>query len=167
MSLFYFDEKIEYYEQKLDYSPIIQYLEDLYLSTGDEQKLITLIASAWYYMVEGDVNQKPINYNWKYLQSKLKFYIDLGLKTLIEDERFDFVIGYILDLHWMYLGDEYNGLGLKLMQKCNDVCKNNCIKALVLNFLKKINILDNHTIKALFPTNSELDKYFYSIISKN
>lgn len=165
MSLFYFDEKIQYYEKRLEYSPIIEYLEDIYNSTNDSKIFITLIACSWYYMIEGDVNQNPINYNWEFFQFKLKYYIDIGLKNYTNNERFDYVAGYILYLHWIYLGGEYEGIGWKLIQKCSEISKDRNIKILALHFLKQNKLSDVNLIKILFPSKSELDQYFRLILS--
>ena len=162
MSLFYFDDTIKSFEQKLNYTPVINYLEEKYRSAKDIKIFITLVANSWYYLVEGDVNKTPVEYDWKFFLSKFKFYIDAGLKLYSDDERFLFVAGYVLDLHWIYLGKEYEGVGLKLMHKCSGICKDNHIKALVSYYLNRAKIPDGY-VSGLFPSQSELDRYFSQI----
>ena len=165
MSLFYSDDTILDFERRLDYSSVIEHLENLYRTTHDTQIFVTLIASAWYYLVEGDTNQQPLNYHWEYFHSKLKYYLDIGLRDYTSDERFDYVAGYLLDLHWMYLGASYEGIGLELMRKCSEISEDERIKALALSFLKNDKLSNPETVvKMLFPSNSELDTYFSYVI---
>ena len=172
MELFYYDDKIKKLEQELDYLPVITYLEKLYSMDCKTQYLITLIASAWYYLIEGDVNQIPKNYDSKYLKAKWNQYIDIGSKTSHKTQEYCYVAGYTLSLHWMYLGKEYEHKGNEFMQKCYDAISNKNLIALAQNFLdnsvpgSRYKKLRNarQICATLFPSDSKLDDYFRKIL---
>ena len=111
MRLFYFDEKMQEYERNLDFISEYKYLEQLYIEKPSSQIFLTLLAYSWYYLVEGDINQIPISYDWRFFESKFQEYVNLGLEKFHNDERIVCIMGYIIDLHWMYLGEQYENYG--------------------------------------------------------
>lgn len=168
MGLFYFDKEIQEYEQRLDYSPVIQHLEKRFDETRDIKSLVTLIASAWYYLIEGDVNQKPINYDWNYFLSKWKKYIAIGLEKYVNSTEVCYIIGYTLSLHWMYLGEIFEQKGIELIKNCLTIKENENISMLAECFLSKEKLKDSAVINKLFPSKSEIDTYFRNVLnSKN
>jgi len=174
MSLLYYDEKMNKHEKKLDYLPIVIYLEELYNAKNETQYLVTIIAHSWYYLIEGDVNQSPVNYSWEIFHDKWKYYVDLALKNFDNHSEICFIVGYTLYLDWMYLGKQYENRGIQLMQICYEKATDEKLQALAKNFLdncppnKKYKRLENaeQICAKLFPSDSELDNYFRKILIK-
>ena len=162
--MFYCDKEIREFEEKLNYSPIINKLKEKYTMQGEIIFLNSIIAYSWYYLVEGDVNQMPINYDWKFLLDNWKKYIDIGIEENITSPYFYFIVGYTLDLHGDYISQDYQEKGKKFMEKCLIIKENSEINRLARKFLlnendkEKINTACNH----LFPNNSLIDQYFKS-----
>ena len=175
MSLFYFDETIKEYEQRQDFAPIITYLEKRYNAEKELRQLLSLIAYSWYFLVEGGCLLKAKDFDDTLFLSKWSFYLEYGLKEYAQNSEFCYVAGYTLGLHWFYIQSKYpERKGMELMQKCYDIAKNESIKALAKNFLdnavpnKKYKHLDNaeQICAELFPSISELDKYFKEILQE-
>lgn len=167
MNFFYFDEKIKKYEKELDFSPVISYLEEIFNQKPSEDILVTLIGSSWYYLVEGDVNQSPQNYDWKYFLDKWKQYIDIGIAKFNNSEKFCYIAGYTLSLHGIYISPEYEKKGKQLMCRCAEIATTPQIVELSQTFIAKsckYRKLDKQSIMAMFPSESLPDKYFKEII---
>lgn len=107
MSFFYYDDKMRKYEEKLNFTPIICHLENLFEISPNEDLLATLIGVAWYYCIEGNVNQTPIDYDWRLYLYKWKQYIDLGSEKFNDSEKFCYIAGYTLSLHGFYISESY------------------------------------------------------------
>lgn len=172
MSFFYYDDKMRKYEGKLNFTPIIFHLENLFEISPNEDLLATLIGVAWYYCIEGNVNQTPIDYDWRLYLYKWKQYIDLGSEKFNGSEKFCYIAGYTLSLHGFYISESYKKNGLTLMKKCFEICEDKNLKIIAQNFLKNANKRNKGYIriknfenicKNLFPTNSMLDCYFKEI----
>ena len=173
MSMFFYNDILRKYEDEMDYFPIIEYLENMLKKNNNPMILTTLIASLWYYFIEGDVNQKPKNYDWKKLLVKWKEYVDLSLKEYLDNEKTCFILGYTLDLHGFYIDEQYYKKGKELMRRCFEIATIKEIKTLAEDFLlnsKKKRQLNqniiNEACQKLFPTNSVLDSYFKEIYMK-
>ena len=173
MSIFFYNDIISKYEKESNYYPIIEYLESMSKKTKDDTILATLIGASWYYFMEGDVNQAPINYDWQKFLIKWKQYVDLSLEKYTDNEKICFVLGYTLDLHGFCIDESYCKKGKELMKRCFEITTTNEIKILVERFLlnpKKQKALNqskiNDACKKLFPTDSILDSYFKKIYMK-
>lgn len=176
MSFFYYDSIIRENEVKLNFHPIIKHLESMFQISSNVDILVTLIGSIWLYLIEGNVNKSPIDYNWEFYLKKWKQCIDLGYKNFNDCEKFCYIAGYTLSLHGFYIGENYEKNGLPLMKKCFDICEDDNLKALAQNFIEnaKINkyakykVLDNavNICKKLFPNQSMLDMYFKEVFLK-
>lgn len=175
MSFFYYDSIIRENEEKLNFKPIIKHLESLLKKSLNIDILVTLIGSSWFYCIEGDVNQSPIDYVWDFYLSKWKQYIDFGFEKYSNNDKFCYIAGYTLSLHGLYISEEYEKNGLMLIKKCFEICEDNNLKTLAQNFIenennyKKYKPLKNSLIiiKDLFPNNSMLDIYFREIYLKD
>lgn len=168
--LFYSDLQIEEYEQKLEFSKAITYLEDKFRQNRSKELLLSIITFSWFYMVEGDVNQEPIEYNWEFFKTKLVNYLNLALKLYNNDERFCYIIGYILSINWEYLGQEYESLGKDYIKKCYEISSEEEIKFLVSSYMGKSFKVNEGFLTTLcdelFPSSSIVDTYFKGIIEK-
>lgn len=170
MRMFYFDDYIDAYEKELNFYPIIVYLEKHFKKSRDIVFLTTLIGSSWYYLVEGSVNQDPVDYDWRKFLAKWKEYADLSLKEYFDNEYVCFILGYTLYLHGIYIDVNYEEKGKELIERCHKISTTKEIKILS-DYLyleskerKKINQYDmNEACYKLFPTTSILDSYFKMI----
>ncbi len=170
MSFFYYDNIIRKYEEELNFTPIICHLENLFRISPNEDLLTTLIGASWYYYIEGNVNQLPVNYDQQLYLRKWKQYIEYGDKKFNESEKFCYIAGYTLSLHGFHIGKSYEKSGLILMKKCFEICTNKNLKIIAQNFIENEEIKINKKYKAiqnsqnicneLFPSNSMLDSYF-------
>lgn len=174
MSIFYYDNKINEFEKKLNYNRIIEYLEDSFAINKKVEILNTLIAYSWYFAVEGDVNQEPLNYSAEYFLIKWKIYLEKGIKEFQNDLSFNIIASYTLRLHWFYLGENFEKLSKELTENSVKNLKEshleNLAKHLFCNSLnknkhKKLENVEKICNK-LFPTNSILDSYFREIITQ-
>ena len=166
MRLFYFDEKMQEYERNLDFISEYKYLEQLYIEKPSSQIFLTLLAYSWYYLVEGDINQIPISYDWRFFESKFQEYVNLGLEKFHNDERIVCIMGYIIDLHWMYLGEQYENYGKKLLKYCIENANDRRINEMAHFWLDRNGTkLHVETVKELFETDSILDEYFRYVLS--
>jgi hypothetical protein len=177
MNLFYFDGIIKKYDEDLAVILLIEYLEKKYNKEKDLQALITLIGYSWYYFVEGGLLLKTLgkdelNSTLFFLQSKWKKYTELGLQEYSNKPELCYIIGYTLGLDWFVVDQNYgDNRGIQLMRKCYDITTNENLKSLAKNFLdnsppnSKHKKLDNakYICAELFPSDSELDKFFREI----
>jgi len=171
--MFYFDDVIQKYEKDLNYSSIIEYLEGLYFSKNEVTYLTTLVAYAWYFSVDGNINQNLKNYDQEFLFSKWKYYFELGAKKYIDDPEFCYVAGYIHYLHGCYIyGIDTEDEGRNLVQRCLKLSKNESLRALADNFIEKRPTKKvqrdgkcKKICNELFPSDSILDRYFRTIKS--
>ena len=173
MNFFYEDDTFIELENGFCWKESLDYLESLYLKNPTSQILCTIVASAWYYFIEGACISKE----WKDTDLLLNFwkkYIDLGLKFYPNDPYFNFVGGYTLSLHGFFFDAEYGGKwedqGKILMQKCYSLSKNLPINRLAENFLlndkskKHIPLKGGESIcSELFSGKSLINQYFYQI----
>lgn len=166
--MFYFDSEIEKFEKNLEFVKAINYLESKYKEQNNEEILLSLISFSWYYFLEGDINQEPLDYDWEFFRDKLFKFIKLGLNK--ENDRIYYVLGYIFSISWEYLGQEFEFKGKELMEKCFVISKNKDIKFLAGKFLGKsvetgLSFNKTNCLK-LFPSNSLTDDYFRGIIDR-
>ena len=169
MGLFYYDEKIRIYESVLDYKSAIIYLEGLFEQSGKIQYLNTLIASAWYYFIEGGVNLAPPDYDDTFFLCIWKKYLELGNKDYRLDPEFCFVAGYTCYLHGFYVDEKSNHeeRGLKFIKHCIDSTCNKTMKAIATSILdgpakkRRVNVEARNN---LFPSDSFIDKYFRAVV---
>ena len=170
MNLFYEDLTLSELEKKLDYSSIIKVLEKKFSVNEDVKIINSLVAYSWFFFIEGDVNQKPLNFDPNFFLAKWKYFIDKGLEKFADESLFCLIAGYTLKLHGFYISSEYEFLGSKLLNKCVRLSSNNDIKELASYWLKdskkskKINI--NSIAYSLFDGNLLLNKYFVDLLTK-
>lgn len=169
--IFYYDNEIKEYEEMLNFTPVIISLENKYKKNKDSQILVTLLASAWYYFLEGQVNQNPINYDDKFLFGKWKYYIDIGLNDFCNDPIFCLIAGYTLLLHGFYFDLQYEKKGLELIKNCLIISDDRMTKQLAEHFINgssknSYKKLENakEICNKMFPTKSILDNYFREIL---
>lgn len=174
--MFFYDDKIKQYEQQLDYDALLLYLESL-VHTNQNDIIPTIIAYAWYFSTEGDVNIKPKQYNYEFYIAVWKKYIDIGIEQYTENAEFDFIAGYTLSLDGIYLdslfGEKYEEKGIVLMKKCLQISNGSLVGKLAENFLlnektKKYIYIDNGRMLCdkLFNKGSLLDSYFREMYIK-
>ncbi|HBF86448.1 MAG TPA: hypothetical protein DDW54_02075 [Clostridiales bacterium] len=174
--MFFFDDKIKQYEQIMDYDTLLLYLEEIFWNDPNEI-LPAIIGYAWYFSIEGNVNVSPKQYNYQTYLNIWKKYIDIGLEHFTINPVFDFIAGYSLSLHGMYLDfafeRKYEKEGLKLMKKCVELSKDISLGKVAENFLinaksrKRVPLENGDKIcKELFNGDSVLDKYFSEIYAK-
>ena len=174
--MFYFDDKIKQYEQMLDYDTLLLYLENMYWNNPNEI-LPAIIGYSWFFSIEGNVNVSPKQYNYQTYLNIWKKYIDIGIKQFMTNPIFDFIAGYSLSLHGIFLdsvfGGKYEKEGIRLIKSCLELSKDNSLGKVAENFLlneksRKHVSLGNSTIicKELFNSDSILDKYFLEIYAK-
>lgn len=173
MSFFYYDSKIRENEKKLNFTPVIKHLESLFQISPNIDILVTLIGTTWFYFIEGNINQSPIDYDWEFYQNKWKQYIDVGWENFNDYEKFCYIAGYTLSLHGFYINENYEQIGLTFMKKCFEISTTKEIKVLAEYFIqnaikrKKLNqSAINEACQNLFPTDSILDSYFKEIYMK-
>jgi len=170
MSLFYFDDNIRKHEKELDYSPIITYLEDLYLSEKEVQYLTTLVAYARHFYEGGDDDDlDPVNYDADFLFSKWKHYFELGMKEHIDSPEFCFVAGYVYYKGQFIYETPYDEKRASyLMKRCFELSKNKSMKALAKHYIEvfcpeyRFHGMENaeEICEELFPSDSVLDEDF-------
>lgn len=169
MSLFYFDEEMNEYERKLNFNPIIYMLENKFKKNKDSTTLATIIGCSWYYLIEGSVNQTPFNYDSVFLLNKWKEYVDIGIGNFQNFPDVCLITAYTLNLHWFYLGKEYEKIYSDLYKKSIEISRDNNVGQLASYFLKhKLYTKINNSKKIcqdLFPAESILDKYFREILN--
>lgn len=169
MGLFYFNDTIEKYERELDFINVIKELEKEYRKTKSIDVFNTIIADSWYFYIEGDVNQTPKNYDWKFLFNKWREYIEIGLKNYFNNDKFCLIAGYTLILHGFEINERYEKKGLELLQKCANNSTDNNIKRLAEYFVNNENgitdTIEPTIIKKLFDNKSIIDNYFIGILS--
>ena len=174
MSLFYIDENVLNYEKELNFNLVIDFLEKRFEIKHNIDLLVSLIGNSWYYFIEGNVNQTPIEYDSDKFLSKWKKYIDIGLNEFSEDPTFCLIAGYTLMLHGFYIDPSYEKLGVQLLEKCSKSSTNSNLLRLSKYWLfnqnpkkykldKKINL--NIICQSLFNSNTLLDKYFNEILN--
>ena len=173
MSLFYNDENIIKNENELKFNLVIDHLEERFKIQNDTKTLITLIGFSWYYFIEGDVAQNPIDYDSTKFFNIWKKYIDIGLNNFSEKPEFCLIAGYTLMLHGFYIDIAYERIGVQLLEKCLKLGTNDDLIELSKYWLynhnsrkykvdKKINL--NKICNNLFNSNTFLDKYFNEIL---
>lgn len=169
MSLFYFDEEMNEYERKLNFNPIIYMLENKFKKNKDSTTLATIIGCSWYNFIEGSVNQTPYNYDSDFLLNKWKEYVDIGINNFSNYADVCLITAYTLNLHWFYLGKEYEKIYPDLYKKSIEIGRDNNVGQLASYFLKHklYTQIDNSKLicQDLFPTESILDKYFREILN--
>lgn len=175
MPVFYYDEKIRECEKDLNFSQVINYLEELFKEKENVQILNSLIAYSWYFFVEGSFLLKDDNFNGENYLLKWDLYLEYGQKRYFKFPEFLYVAGYTLGLHWFFLYPKYNETtGLALMKRCYDLNTDINLQVLSNNFIKNSSqskrniILDNlkEISSKLFPSNSLIDQYFCSVLLK-
>lgn len=172
MKLFYTDAKLELLEEKLDFLNALKYLEKVFEQENTVQALNSLIFAAWHYYIEGDVNQKPLTYDWKYFRDMWKKYIDLGHLKYNDNDSFCLISGYTLLLNGIDLGSLYEKNGIESIKKCYEKTSDENLKLLASYFLRKSDKEFKYweNLKQLkveiFNDKSLSSKYFNEIILK-
>ena len=176
MNLFFVNDFILKKEKEIDCNAIIEQLENLYIKNKNITFLNTLMAYSWYYFIEGDIGQAPINYQSEILLKKWKQYTYIGLSEYNDKYEFCLIAGYILMMHGFYLDSSYEKIGIALLKKCANCKDNEDIKELSKYWLsneqrnkyKNFKVPDLKRIcNNLFNSETLLDKYFNEILSKN
>ena len=179
MSIFYTDKRLLELEQKCNWDEALEYLDALYKKSPAVNILYTIIACAWYYFIEGPVEDGSYKLDSSKIGMEMwKKYVDIGLSLYSMNPYFSFVGGYTLSLHGFFLNAEfmesYEEKGLPLIRKCVELSKGLSIHKIAENFLKneksKKHILLQDRIelcKELFGGELLIDKYFYEIYSQN
>lgn len=167
MSLLYLNEKILKYEEKLEFNNIIVELEKLYKEEKDERILITIFTYSWFFLVDGDINQSPIDYDWKFLKISWLSYLTYGLNMDLNSIEFNFMAGYTLYQSWIYLGEDFKNKANELLNKCILIDEFHLLSKIAYSILNNESfIIDNDLILKLFPNNSILDNYFKEIFKQ-
>lgn len=175
MGIFYFDTTIRSYETKFQWQQALYYLERKYDEVKDLSLLYSLIGFSWYYLVEGPLISGAYD-NDKDLTPLIiwKKYVDIGEKIALEDAFFNYIAGYTLSLHGLYISIDYARKGNEFMNRCLKITDNVFIKQLAENFIvnenkkskKYIAINHGHEIcKHLFDSTALIDQYFNAIFS--
>lgn len=166
MDLFYYDDILRSFENKLNFISAIQYLENMFIQKREDKTLISLIAYSWYYFIEGQFMKKDISDDeLDFLFNSWKKYYNLGCKYYSESPEFCLIAGYIIQLHGFYLEiSNHEKQGIKLMKECLKLNKNP-ISILAQYFIsgKKSNNF-NELCQTLFSSNSILDEYFKDLL---
>jgi len=169
MSLFYFDKKMNEYECKLDFNPIIILLEKKFSEKKDSKTLSTIIGCSWYYFIEGSVNQTPYNYDSDFLLGKWIEYLNIAIQDFGNCADVCLIVGYTLNLHWFYFGKEYEKKYTSFYERSIEISHEKNIGRLASYFLHHNynSQIDNLKIICddLFPTESLLDRYFREILN--
>ena len=175
MPIFYYDAKLREYEVELNFSQVINYLEEVFKKKENVQILSSLIAYSWYFFVEGNFLLKNDNFDDENYLLKWSFYLEYGQKKYFNSPEFLYVAGYTLGLHWFFLYPKYDEkTGLTFMKQCYKISPDINLQALANNFIKnssygkKSNILEHSMdiCSKLFPSNSLIDQYFRSVLIK-
>lgn len=160
MSLFYHDQTIISLENEHKYNQIIEYLEKQKQTTKIKA---TLIAYSWFFATDNE----QIEYNDYFLEKWRDLYLEY-LQSNIKDCHIDLILGYTLDISWMYLFDsDKETLGKTLIKQASLTTSDRFIRdfakyCLSNNFKKSLDIT---IAEVLFPSESIIDKYFKSVIS--
>ena len=175
MSLFYIDENIINNENELNFNFVIDYLEKRFEIKHNIDLLVSLIGNSWYYFIEGNINQSPIEYNPEKFLCKWKKYIDIGLNEFNENPTFCLIAGYTLMLHGFFIDPSYEKVGIKLLENCSkshaDLNLIQLSKYWLFNYNAKKYKLDkkidlNKVCDNLFNSKTLLDKYFREILKR-
>lgn len=170
MEMFYYDSIIAEYEQHHKFHELLSYLLQLYSSKKNIIVLDTIIAYSWYFASSPEYDYED-NYNYDEFIALWNQYIDIGIQDFSDNPCFNFIAGYTLGLHYVYISvyrsdqKEY----IKFMAKAAQQSINLEIKLLAKNFIANekshgyIYLNNNDIIYSLFPSDSLLDIYFRQI----
>lgn len=175
--MFYYDSVLKNCESNNEWGKALVYLDSLFNKTRNEQLVVTAVGFAWYYFIEGAVESKNYNSKNNYIGLEYwKKYLSIGFNKFSNSSYFCFIAGYTLALHGFFISDESNinqeEKGYSLIKKCEQTSKNAILKNISACFLERRNskkIIDSNLtevqLKALFNTDSLLDRYFINIFS--
>ena len=175
MSIFYYDDLLAYYEMNYMWNKALDYLERLYSERREPQILYSLIGFSWFYLVEGPLVSKQYeNDQDETALIMWKKYIDVGKIEASDDPLFNYIAGYTLSLHGIYINDRYEAEGSRLMKLCSSLAKDTNLKQLADNFL--LNEYAEHytpicngelICSQFFDGKSLLDEYFNELFNPN
>lgn len=161
--MLYYDKVMKEYEKSLKYDSILSYLESMYAQTKDEQILATLIGYAWYFLVEGDLDE-PTEYNWEFSLEKWREYILKGELQKVSNELYLFIVGYSLMLNYEFL-PEFKEIGVSKINILSEL--EHEVLTPIAKYLinrKKFSLKDrDDAILNYFNKKSILDLYFKEI----
>ena len=175
--MFYYDSVLKSYEDKYNWKKCLEYLDLLFRREENVQIVITAIGFAWYYFISGAAESKTYDLKDSYIGLEYwKKYLNIGFNKFSNSSYFCFIAGYTLALHGFFISDESNinqeEKGYSLIKKCEQTSKNAILKNISACFLERRNskkIIDSNLtevqLKALFNTDSLLDRYFINIFS--
>ena len=168
--MFYYDCALADCEKHHKINELLSRLRRLYRTKNDVRVLNTIMAYSWYFAVSHEYDKEE-DYDCDKLTSLWNSCIDIGIKDFCDDPCFNFLAGYTLGLHYIYIGayrrdeKEY----LKFMAKAAQQSADLKIKLLAENFIANeknhtyIYLNDNEVVYSLFPSDSLLDIYFRQI----
>ena len=170
MTIFYYDSTLSDYERNHKFYELFSYLCNLYSLKKNIKVLSSIIAYSWYFVTSYEYDEDE-DYDCDKLIALWNSYINIGIKDFYDDPCFNFIAGYTLGLHYVYISvyrsdqKEY----IKFMAKAAQQSINLEIKLLAKNFIANekshsyIYLNNNDIIYSLFPSGSLLDIYFRRI----
>lgn len=171
MGIFYFDRTLLAFEERFQWDSALEYIEELYLEGKDTRVLYSLIGFSWFYLIEGPCVSRMYENDPNCMALDCwKKYIDIGEQQAYGDAFFNFIAGYTLSLHGLYINEEYEKKGNLFIKRCLSISDDVLLQQLAKNFLmnehskKHIPVENGKTIcEHLFNDRSLLDGYFNEI----
>ena len=135
--MFYFDERLQEYEQRFAWDSALSYLEDKFVAEPHINILNSLIGFSWYYLTEGPlISKKFCNDPNTAALGTWKKYIDIGLTKYSSNPYFNFIAGYTLSFNGFYISNLYESKASILMRNCFNGTSDMLLKQLSDNFLR-------------------------------
>ena len=137
MNVFYFDARFNALNAKLDFVNALKYLENLYVTEPKIELLNSLVFASWYYYIEGDINQQPLTYDYKYFFEAWKKYVELGISNFPYELSFCLIGGYTLILDGFQIDPTFEQKGKELLKLCYEKSTDANLRLLASYFLRK------------------------------
>lgn len=169
--MFYFDKELKEYETTCSFASALQYLEKKYKKQKNADLLNSLIASSWYYFIEGPVdNKKYEKENTSYSFGVWKKYTQEVASSNDYEATTLYICGYTLSLHGFLIDEKMENIGKQLINKALTVCHDNNLKELIMAFIAMDNQkkyrpikLSDSTLSSLFNAESMVGRYFIEL----
>ena len=169
--MFYYDDFLLSCEHNYQWDDALKHLDELYRKDKRLQVLYSLIGFSWFYLTSGPLIEKSYSNNLnEFALSIWKYYINLGSIDAFDDPFFNFITGYTLSLHGIYINEWYERMGILYINRCLLLTKNEHLRLLAENFMHNqysdcyLCVKDCDIVcKEFFNGNSLLDEYFKTI----
>lgn len=173
--MLYFDDNLKKYESEYSWDRALLYLENLFLSDSDCEKLNSLTGFAWYYLTEGPIDSGKYGKDENIIALDVwKKYLSIGLEQYSSVPYFCFIAGYSLLMNGFLIEEykyNYEQVGIHLLDRANNSTACNLKEVVNITFeyqrQKKYKPLKikREVLEQVFHGESLLEKYFKEIYS--